>query len=630
MANEETRRDADETLDAILREIDATPKKSATKTAERPARTEEPQRRRPSGQRPAPQRADGERAPRTRRPAARPMETETVGAPRRSSAQRASGERMQRPDGTRTQRPAGTRTQRPEGTRAQRPEGTRAQRPEGTHTQRPTGERAAQPQRDAAPQRRRPAAAEAARRPERDAKRPAAAARTASGTKRAAAVKKRNPHAFRIGMLIYVIIFLLVAMFLMHKLWSFLGEYEASRPQYTIDGYVAALNSGFYNDMVRQKVEEMEVSPYENAEVISETLDLESLDGQTYTWMKKADEYTDENPVYYIRYGNAAIATVTLTRAGGTEQFDLPVWQACPPVSLIEMASEPEYDLEVTVPEGTSVTINGFTVPQADMEVCDANVVLDDAALVYAKQPGAMKVTVSGLYVAPKVQAYDVQGNMLAAMNTPEASDKNQVYIFEPKDEAAPDPQFIAHTEEMMRAYINYTANKDEQVWTNLGYLDNFLVPNGNAYQMLHSMVMDFNWNNPYTARVDRELTISHVKMYSDSVCTCEAYFNYQLTKNVVNDYIGTIRWTMVKVGNTWLATDFVQLSDESANTAVLATPNYTNENNDADDADDEDDADDAATPVDATADPADPNATTDPAVTTEPTDPNAVTDPVV
>lgn len=565
MANEETRsaaqRHADETLDAILKEIDTAPRRSAVKTEEKPARSAEPQRRRPAGQqrdgaarRTAPQRTNAEGTQRSRRPAARPMETESVGAPRRADG-------TQRPA---RQRPAGERTER-----AQRPAGTRPQR--STDTTRAAQSQRRRPVAETA----QPAGQRTQQADSRRTQRPETAAQTAPRKKSAVAAKKRNPNAFRIGMLIYVIIFLLVTMFLMHKLWRFLGEYEASRPQYTIDGYVSALNSGFYHDMVRQKVEEMELSGYENAEIISETLDLEVTDGQRYTWMKKADEYTEENPVYYIRYGNAAIAAVTLTRAGGTEEFDLPVWQACTPVSLLEMASEPEYDLEVIVPEGTSVTINGITVPLADMEVCDSPITLDEAAQTYAKQPGALKVSVSGLYVAPTIQAYDVQGNVLVAAEIPDASESQQTYIFEPKEEVAPDPEFISHAEEMMRAYINYAANKDEQVWVNLGYLDNFLVPNSNAYQMLHSMAWDFNWNNPYTARVDRELTISHVKMYSDTVCTCEAYFDYQLTKNVVNDYIGTIRWTMVKVGNTWRASDFVQLSDESTHVSTVgnATP---------------------------------------------------------
>ena len=279
--------------------------------------------------------------------------------------------------------------------------------------------------------------------------------------------------------------------------------------------------------------------------------------------------YTDETPVYYIRCGESAIAKVALQADEKTEHFGLPVWKPGVPESLIELATEAAYEVEITVPEGTSVTINGIAVPQTDMELCDSALVLDDAAKTYAKQPTALKATVSGLYVAPKVQAYDTQGNILTPVSEPDQSAAKQVYVFEPKEQAAPDPEFVTHMENLMGAYINYMANKDEAVWTNLGVLDQYLVPNGNAYSMLHSIVMDVNWNNPYTARVDRELTISHVKMYADNVCTVEAHYNYQLTKNVVNDYIGTIRWTMVKVGNTWLATNFEQIADGESGTEV-------------------------------------------------------------
>ena len=551
MANEETRnaaeREADAELDQILREIDAAPakpRKTTEESAKRPAgsaqRPANAQRRRPasaqSGDAPRRRRPDAERTERPRRTAPRPTEIESVdAAPRRSAEARRSADPAQR------RRPAS----------AQPGEAPRKRRPDAERTERSAVRSAAAAERTAPAAKKRPAG-------------------SSSGKKKsAAAAKKRTPHIFRIGMLIYVIIFLLITMFLMHRLWLFLGEYEASRPQYAIDAFVSTLDQGFYNNMVRAKVDDMQVSAYENAEIIAETLNVEQMDGKSLTWAKKMDEYTDETPVYYIRCGESAIAKVALQADEKTEHFGLPVWKPGVPESLIELATEAAYEVEITVPEGTSVTINGIAVPQTDMELCDSALVLDDAAKTYAKQPTALKATVSGLYVAPKVQAYDTQGNILTPVSEPDQSAAKQVYVFEPKEQAAPDPEFVTHMENLMGAYINYMANKDEAVWTNLGVLDQYLVPNGNAYSMLHSIVGDVSWNNPYTARVDRELTISHVKMYADNVCTVEAHYNYQLTKNVVNDYIGTIRWTMVKVGNTWLATNFEQIADGESGTEV-------------------------------------------------------------
>ena len=109
----------------------------------------------------------------------------------------------------------------------------------------------------------------------------------------------------------------------------------------------------------------------------------------------------------------------------------------------------------------------------------------------------------------------------------------------------------------MMRAYIDYMANKDEALWTNLGVLDNYLVPNSSAYKKLHSITQDINWNNPYTARLDRALDVSNVRMYSENVCTVEVHYDYQLTKNVVNDYVGDMRWTFIKTGAGWSASEF-------------------------------------------------------------------------
>ena len=604
MDNESRKRaaelDADEALDAILREIDSADRRKPSAAdeiaAEIPRRSSRPdsghrstERRRPESaersrpeSRPVSHAKEEEPAARTEEPAERQQKpvqrhrlpaaaerpeerSQRLAAERARNAERSEAQRpVRRQPAERPQRPAerpAERMQRPAERPAERMQRA-AERP-AERMQRAAERPAERMQRPERPeQNERPARPQRPERPQRSAANGVQEAGTVRqkrpAQQRSNAAVKRKPSAWRIGMALYIIIFLLVTMFLMHKLWVYLGEYESSLPQYTIDGYVSGLNSGFYTDMVRQHVDEIQTSDYETPDTIAETLDVDDMTGKTYTWAKNPSEYTDENPCYYIRCGEAAIATVKLERVGGTEEYDFPVWKACPAYSLIDVSSEPAYSLDLTIPEGASVMINGIAVPAENLETGVASSVeLDDAAKNFAEVPSAQHFAISGLFAAPKVQAYDSLGNPLTADRIPDKTEYKQVFNFGPKAETSPDEELVDRVEQMMREYIDYMVNKDETLDQNLAALDHYLVYQSNAYQKLHSMRGDIYWNNPYTNRVDRALIVSNVRMYSENVFTCDVHYDYQLTMNVVNDYIGDMRWTFVKTGDGWKASDF-------------------------------------------------------------------------
>ncbi len=554
-------KDADAALEEILREVERSPKRRSFLDDDDEDNTPAPRRRAASS--PENRRSAAEDVPRRTRTSS---EDDLSDSERRAAQSAANREAREQQNARRTMQ------NHPVLEGAARKPAPRQQQRE-LSPERPA--RPAQPQRSAQQQRRStaegaPQSRQAARRPanasaqraDNAQSRNRSSAQRPNGQRRGSrAAVKRRASRWRIGLLIYIIIFFLVIMFLMHRLWGYLGEYEASRPQYTIDGYVTHLNSGFYSSMIRQKVDQIPVSNYETADTIASTLVVDAPEEAEYTWSKNSTDYSDDNPSYYVRCNNAPIATVTLQKVGTTEKFGFPIWRAMEPESLIEVASEPAYDLEITIPSGASVMVNGQAVPLAEMTDCDSHIQLDETALNYAEQPMAQRVQISGLYVAPEVKAFDNLGNQLEARTVPDASETHQVYVFEPKDEVTPDADLENRMDELTKAYINYMINKDLATWDNLNYLENYLIIGSSAQQKLRSMVSDVGWNNPYTERVDKVLEISHYKMYSDDVYTCESHFELQLTNNVVNDYIGTVRWTMIKTAGGWKAAAFEMLS---------------------------------------------------------------------
>ena len=224
----------------------------------------------------------------------------------------------------------------------------------------------------------------------------------------------------------------------------------------------------------------------------------------------------------------------------------------------------------MTVPDGGSLLVNGQKVPLSSLTDTEYDLGLDDTAKNIVEAPVGQHVRIEGLYVTPEVRAFDENGNSLSAKSVPDPAEKEQKYLFEPAPKAEPNPVLVARMEELTKAYINYMINKDEATWANRQYLDNFVLNGSDAFTVLHSITADVAWNNPYTARVDKVLEISNVKMYSDTICTADAHFELQLTKEskngtVTNDYNGTVRWVMVKNGNAWYATHYDLLNGSDA-----------------------------------------------------------------
>ena len=62
--------------------------------------------------------------------------------------------------------------------------------------------------------------------------------------------------------------------------------------------------------------------------------------------------------------------------------------------------------------------------------------------------------------------------------------------------------------------------------------------------------------------RDDKMFKVEHVKMYSDKLCTVEVHFDTALTKQITNEYVGTVRWVMVHNGFTWYATSLKLLNE--------------------------------------------------------------------
>ena len=172
--------------------------------------------------------------------------------------------------------------------------------------------------------------------------------------------RKRSKRRYWIGLGIYTAVLLIVAVFGLTMVWQYAEEYEASRPNNTMNEYVAQLNESLWDSGISDAISTMKheaQSDEECAAIIQDML----ADGISY---QRKGSGTDENEAvtvaYSLRCGDNTIGTVTLTQdesKAEESKFNMLPWTIV----------REEFDftglcssVSVTIPETYSVELNGF------------------------------------------------------------------------------------------------------------------------------------------------------------------------------------------------------------------------------------------------------------------------------
>lgn len=169
--------------------------------------------------------------------------------------------------------------------------------------------------------------------------------------------KKLGTKIYWICLLAYVLILSGAAVYLLNKVWGYAEEYEKSRPNNTMDAYVAELSENLWDDSIAETIAAM---PHEMqsdddcAEIVKQMLS----DGVSYSRVRS--ENADATTISYkLRCGDSVFGQVTLkedeSKADQSEYGLLP-W----------IVYKEEFDftglytsVQVMVPASYSVELNG-------------------------------------------------------------------------------------------------------------------------------------------------------------------------------------------------------------------------------------------------------------------------------
>lgn len=472
------------------------------------------------------------------------QKTAPTGKKPRPDGQKSTAARKPRPAASRPegQRPAAPRKPRPA---ASRPEG---QRPAAPRRPRPAGNRP-NPAKGAVQQKRRPGTKRSI--PQRAARRIRS---TASDAVSALEIRRFSTLMFLIFAVIYILILSMIIRSAVKKEKAYLGEYEASRPQYLIEEYIASLTDDFLSEMAEQAVGAMELSQYETPELLLDSV-MQTGGTAGYSYRKTAD-FTESQPSYYILRGEEAVAAVALNRSGWTQEYGFPVWSLGEPESVMQVEASPAYTVSVTVPQGATVKLNGVSVPQELFTDAPSELQLTPTEQYFMQQPVSQSCEITGLYHAPTVEAADADGNVLEPEAVPDPTRARQEYVFAHADTKNPDEALVQTVENLTHAYIDYVMNKNNTIELNLAVMRQYMMQGSALAVLMQTIYSDVWYNNPPDLREDHVFEVRHVRMYAENLCTVDVRLELTFGKVAVNDYAGTVRWVLVNNGYGWYATN--------------------------------------------------------------------------
>ena len=232
------------------------------------------------------------------------------------------------------------------------------------------------------------------------------------------------------------------------RVWEYAGEYEASRPNHTMDAYIHELSQNLWDEGIEETVKAMPHEVQSDDEVAEHVREM--LSGGI-SYVRKGGG-GNGRAVYGLRCNGHEFGTVTITEVDDyVSAFDTSVF----PWSLLPWSIRPwkveseTFDfnglyssIEIVIPRSYTVLLNGFKL--SEDYIIERNIPYDVLRKYYERYDGL-----------PTKVRYRFD-NVIGSIN-PEIRDENgEAFIIDPKRD---DSQFIkAVTPEKMERLAGFTA----------------------------------------------------------------------------------------------------------------------------------------------------------------------------
>ena len=224
--------------------------------------------------------------------------------------------------------------------------------------------------------------------------------------------KPKKKKKFGLAILVYALVLLVVIGAGMFLLWKYVDAYERSRPEHVVDAFMASVDEAYWENLTESSTALFPTTDFENSNDIARQC-FDAVRGQLYTYRKRTVDSTEDAPAYTIRVGGNDFAKLTLRRFGSAG-FGFSTWTPDTVELLPEFVPQAR-TVTITVPSGSTITLNGVAVPDRMITETSVCAELSELEKSFTTTVPTMSVyTVEGLYGNLDVKVNDSTGRELA------------------------------------------------------------------------------------------------------------------------------------------------------------------------------------------------------------------------
>ncbi|MCR5618835.1 MAG: hypothetical protein K6F65_01940 [Lachnospiraceae bacterium] len=224
---------------------------------------------------------------------------------------------------------------------------------------------------------------------------------------------------FRIFMLLWILMLLLVVWDFNRQFYSFLenteAKYRASLPESVTEEIVNIFRDGDVNYICELMTGRCPLNGYETDKDLREYMRTLIGNGRIST-VPVQEETSDDRQVYYIESGDLRVARAEYSKEPERTRRDIPVWDL---VSL-EVYAEPAISIGISAPENVRLFINGKELSAGAVRVKQDPSPAQKYYEGFTTLPVMTDVNIGGFYLTPEITAKNEDGSPIPVIADPE------------------------------------------------------------------------------------------------------------------------------------------------------------------------------------------------------------------
>lgn len=326
--------------------------------------------------------------------------------------------------------------------------------------------------------------------------------------------QKAKTGRFYLGMLIYAVVFLVIAAIGLGVFWKFIEAYELSRAKNTLDQYIAQLT-----------VEDMAASAQDSIAQVDAKIQSEedcvdvirNAVTEKLSYAKKSKESSETRQVYAIRSAKQPIGQIAIT-AGEADMFGFTRWTVTEEsYDFSYLMQEP---VSITVPEHFQVSMNGNVLD--DSYITQKDIPYEALESFQGQFPMAAMVTYTAENVMGELalKVLDENGGEV------EITEQTDMNAFIPRCSEEEKAQLDALMEPFLTRYIAFTGSANKSIERNYRNLIAYMVPDGALAQRLRTAFEGLTFAQSSSDKIT-QITIHDYYRLSDERFICDV--TYQL-----------------------------------------------------------------------------------------------------